>query len=73
MKFNGMMVTDYNVVTDIKDLHHAAADYTQATQLMINRTSIDMAMLGNNGDVYFNALVGLVKSGAVPVSAIIGV
>jgi beta-glucosidase len=44
LMFEGMLVTDYNEIYNLKDFHHAAKDYIDAVRLSLSATTIDMAM-----------------------------
>jgi beta-glucosidase len=64
LDFSGMLVTDFGVINDLVDLHRAAADYSEATWLAINRTSIDMSMTATD-PAFYDRLLALVQNGQV--------
>jgi beta-glucosidase len=69
MNFTGMMVTDYREIENLNDWHHVAASVKEAVQLAMDDTSIDMSMIPLDASFY-DDLVALVASGAVPISRI---
>ena len=55
--FNGMMVTDYNEIYNLKDFHHAVDTYEEAVHMGICGTTIDMAMVGSLDLPHFTDLL----------------
>lgn len=47
MKFSGMLVTDYNEIYNLFDFHRAVGSYKDAVAESLNRTTIDMGMIGS--------------------------
>lgn len=50
MKFDGMLVTDYNEVWNLHDFHRAAASREDAVRIAMNQTTIDMIMTSSPFD-----------------------
>ncbi|KAJ2029829.1 hypothetical protein GGI09_002483 [Coemansia sp. S100] len=62
--FKGMLVTDWGEINSQATMYHTAEDLTQATQLALERTSIDMSMVADDSS-FANITAGLVKRGIV--------
>ncbi|KAJ2049865.1 hypothetical protein H4S04_002961 [Coemansia sp. S16] len=62
--FKGMLVTDWGEINSQATMYHTAKDLTQATQLALERTSIDMSMVADDSS-FANITAGLVKRGVV--------
>ncbi|ETN13879.1 hypothetical protein PPTG_08568 [Phytophthora nicotianae INRA-310] len=45
--FDGMMVTDYNETNALHNFHRTARTTAEATKMVLERTSIDMSMVGS--------------------------
>ncbi|KAJ2337189.1 hypothetical protein GGI00_000399 [Coemansia sp. RSA 2681] len=65
--FEGMLVTDWGEINSQATMYHTAKDLTQATQLALERTSIDMSMVADDSS-FANITLGLVKRGVVSAS-----
>lgn len=66
LKFNGTLVSDYQDVTKLVNVHRVAANFRQAVQLSIG-AGLDVTMIP---DSWASTLLDLVNSGVVPVSRI---
>ncbi len=64
--FDGVVVSDYDAIEQLKDIHHIAPDYKQAA-VLAHQAGVDMEL--PDPDVY-PILVQLVKDGLYPMSAI---
>ncbi|KAJ2022046.1 hypothetical protein H4218_004640 [Coemansia sp. IMI 209128] len=65
--FKGMLVTDWGEINSQATMYHTAKDVTHATQLALERTSIDMSMVADDSS-FANVTADLVKQGTVSVS-----
>ncbi|KAJ2006972.1 hypothetical protein H4R26_001075 [Coemansia thaxteri] len=64
LNFRGMLVTDWGEINSQATMYFTAKDLTQATQLAMDRTSIDMSMVADD-ESFGNITVGLVNQGIV--------
>lgn len=46
--FDGLLVTDYNEINNLKEFHHVVKTQEEAVALSLTRTSIDMSMVPND-------------------------
>lgn len=61
LKYNdGMVVTDYNEITNLERWHHIAKDTKKAVLAAMVEGTVDMSMMGNLNDVlaFFDAMEG---------------
>ncbi|KAJ2737980.1 hypothetical protein GGI20_006345, partial [Coemansia sp. BCRC 34301] len=65
--FKGMLVTDWGEINSQATMYHTAKDLTQATQLALEHTSIDMSMVADDSS-FANITLGLARRGSVSAS-----
>ncbi|ETO67904.1 hypothetical protein F444_15232 [Phytophthora nicotianae P1976] len=58
-EFDGMMVTDYGEIDALEDFHRVARTTAEATKFTLERTSIDMSMVGV-GTTFTNGTYALI-------------
>lgn len=54
--FEGMVVSDYHEIFNLFEWHHTASNRTNALKKAIEEGSVDMSMIANEPDDYFNAM-----------------
>ncbi|KAL9540572.1 hypothetical protein MBANPS3_009605 [Mucor bainieri] len=64
MKFDGMLVTDWQEIENLHIKHMVAASHKEAVRMAIADTSIDMSMVPQDV-IFFDSMMALVKEGAV--------
>ncbi|RLN43891.1 hypothetical protein BBJ28_00022797, partial [Nothophytophthora sp. Chile5] len=58
--YEGMMVTDYGEINALEDFHRVARTTAEATKMSLERTSIDMSMVGS-GLTFTNGTYALIE------------
>ena len=66
MKFDGMLVTDWQEIENLHIKHMVAATHKEAVRMAIADTSIDMSMVPQDV-IFFDSMVELVKEGQLSV------
>ncbi|KAI8375547.1 glycoside hydrolase superfamily [Blakeslea trispora] len=69
MKFQGMLVTDYEEIENLHTKHMVAATHKDAVRMAIGDTSIDMSMVPKNV-IFFESMMKLVNEGAIPMERV---
>jgi beta-glucosidase len=64
MKFDGMLVTDWQEIENLHTTHKIAATHKEAVRMAIADTSIDMSMVPQDV-IFFDAMIELVKENKV--------
>ncbi|KNC75901.1 hypothetical protein SARC_11582 [Sphaeroforma arctica JP610] len=64
MGFDGMLVTDYNEVYNLKDRHRISSSNEQSVEIATNQTSMDLNMVPNSDD-FIDILIQLVNDGKI--------
>ncbi|KAJ2803110.1 hypothetical protein H4R20_003019 [Coemansia guatemalensis] len=64
MGFAGLLVTDWAEINSQADIYATARNRTHATQIALQRTSVDMSMVADD-ESFMQATVDLVKNGAI--------
>jgi len=64
MKFNGVLVTDFNEINNLNSWHFVAESRKEAVRLSINRTTIDMSMVPYD-EMFSVQLLELVEDGFI--------
>ncbi|KAI8377184.1 glycoside hydrolase family 3 domain protein [Choanephora cucurbitarum] len=69
MKFQGMLVTDYEEIENLHTKHMVASTHKDAVRMAIGDTSIDMSMVPKDV-VFFESMIKLVNEGAIPMQRV---
>ena len=62
LNFEGMLVTDYHEIFNLFEWHHTARDRTNALQQSLEEGSVDMSMIANEPDDFFDSMTSLKKA-----------
>lgn len=69
MKFDGMLVTDWQEIENLHIKHMVAASHKEAVRMAISDTSIDMSMVPSDV-IFFDSMMDLIKEGRVSIERV---
>ncbi|KAI8994547.1 glycoside hydrolase family 3 protein [Pilobolus umbonatus] len=69
MKFEGMLVTDWEEIKNLYTLHKVVANNEEAVKLAIDSSSLDMSMVPQDTN-FFDAMIQLVEDGKISMARV---